>query len=1307
MDAGTVIGGRFVVEARAGAGGMATIYRARDQLDGQAVAIKILEKRDELNTERSEREARVLAELSHPALVRYIAHGDTDAGAPYLVMEWLHGYDLGERLVRGPLGVGAAIAMIRRAAEALAVAHARGIIHRDIKPSNLFLVDERTDRVKVVDFGLARQTGGGSATRTGMSIGTPRFMAPEQVRGRRDLDARVDVYGLGGVLYAAVAGRPAFSGADSMAILAKVLMEDPPPLRELVPEVPVALEELVRSMLAKDRDERPADAAVVAARLEAIGDERHLDTTATAPAVVAVTGGEQRLLSVVLVDAAIDTPTEDDDSSDPTRVTPRDPSEVPPELRDLLARYGEKFACLPDGSLVVTVSGSGSATDQSAQAARLALSIRAQIPDVAIALATGRGQMARRQPTGDVIDRAAGLLSKARARNRHAIVIDDVTDELLVERFAVRRADTGTELVRERDADPTRTLLGRTTPCVGRDAELSMLEAVWQQCVDDGSARAVLVTGEAGVGKSRLRYELVRRLTGEGEGSDTSAGGFQLWIGRGDPMRAGAAFGLLAPAIRRSAGVLEGEPLAIRQAKLRARVERHLAGDEAARVSEFLGELVGVPFPDEHSARLRTARHDPRLMSDQMRHAWEDWVAAESAAGPLMIVLEDLHWGDWPTVKFIDSMLIALAERPIMVLALARPDVKILLPGLWEGRPVSEIALGTLSRRASERLVRDVLGDKLDAATVQKVVEQSAGNALFLEELIRAAADGKGDALPKSVLAMVQARLDRLPAEARRVLRAASVFSNLFWTAGVVALVGADLPVDEWIEFLIDEEVIARRGDRKFPDEDELVFRHALVREAAYSLLTEADRTLGHRQAGEWLLEAGETDALVLAEHVERGGELDGAAAHYLRATEQALEASDLAAATSRAARGLACLDLAGTPERDPVRGALHLATAQAYAWNGVHQQQEVAAQRALACLVHGEPAWCRAAAEAATAYGHLGRQDELAAIGLALIALGAAGAIDRDYVLAAAGAEALLLFLGHHAIAERLYALLRPHMDVFADGDPAVAAAISRVGAVRALTRGDLAEALPHNAASVEAYERAGDTPSAHRQRNNLASVMIGLGAYPEAKALLVETTEACERLGLSSLTPVCRLNLGLTIGHLGDNAAARTVLARAIEEFIVVGDRRCQAEAHADLSLVYRRSGDLAAAARPAARAVELSHDIPTAYPYCLAHRAQVELAAGRPAAALADARAANDILDAGGGLDRTDGEPLVRLTWAEALDADGDRAAAARAIAVARVRVEEVAGRIGDPTWRASFVERVADNARTIDLDRAWNA
>jgi tetratricopeptide (TPR) repeat protein len=1288
------VGERFVLQARAGAGGAATVYRALDRQTGATCAVKIMTSLDPAGDERFEREARTVAELAHPALVRYIAHGIDPGGARYLVMEWLEGVDLSQRLIRGPLAVADAVALARRAAEALATLHARGIVHRDVKPSNMFLVDGRTDRVKVVDFGLARQAAGDSVTLTGVAIGTPRYMAPEQVRGRRDLDARVDVYGLGGVLYASLTGRPPFIGTDQMAILARVLLEIPESVRELVPEVPAALDALVGDMLAKDRHDRPADAGVVVDRLDAIANLAELDATPP-PTMIAVTGGEQRLLSVVLVSDLLE-PALAGAPPDDTDATHTSSMGTTAALSELVTRHRARFVRLPDRSWVVTLVGTGPATDQAADAARLALAMRAQLPTGNIALATGRGQIARRLPTGEVIDRAAELLRGTQGAARQAIALDLVTAELLGERFAIARGPDGVELLGELGGDRARTLMGVATACVGRDAELATLAAIWQHCVHERAARVVLVTGDAGVGKSRLRHELLCRL-----GPDV-----EVWMGRGDPLRAGAAFALLAPAIRAAAGVLDGEPPELRRAKLRARVGRHLTGLAAERTAEFLGELVGVPFADADRAPLRTARHDARLMNDHMRTAWIEWVAAETEAAPLLIVLEDLHWGDRPTVKFIDAMLGDLAERPIMVLALARPDVKALLPGLWDTRHVTELPLGQLSRRASERLVRNVLGDRASTTVITKLVEQAAGNALFLEELIRAVAEQKGDALPASVLAMVQARLDRLPAEARRVLRAASVFSNVFWTAGVTALVGNDLAVGEWIDFLLAQEVLTRRTDRRFATEDELVFRHALVRDAAYSLLTEEDRRLGHRHAAAWLERAGETDALVLAEHLERGGELERAAGSYLRAAEVALEASDQVAAAARAAQGLGCLDQAAVPTIHPVRGALHLVSAQAHSWADQFEEQEAAGRRALACLEVGSPRWCRAIAEVAHACGHVGRQDALVEIGTQLAELGArAGARERGYVLAAAGTSTFLILFGHFAVADRLIALLRPVIDAFADDDPAIAGAILRVGAMRAQSREDLAECMAADRASIDAFDRAGDLASANRQRGNLAAALLALGAYAEAKAILVDSTARADALRLQSVAAVGRLNLGLTLDLMGD-ADGLGLIAHAVAELRDLGMPRLESEGRANLAAALLRSGALAAASLEADRSVAIATAFPPSLVYCLAQRAQIALAEGRAADALEDARRARELLEVVGGLDRSEGEPLVRLAWAEALAATGDLAGARAAIATARQRLDHVADRITDPAWRASFRERVAINARTVALDAAWN-
>ena len=202
----------------------------------------------------------MLAELRHPGIVRYVAHGVTPAHQPYLVMEWLEGEDLSQRLERGRLAVDETLILLRQVADGLAVAHARGVIHRDLKPSNLFLPAGSLERVKVLDFGIAKPADAlrSSKARAGAMVGTPGYMAPEQARGEDDVDTRADIFALGCVAFECLTGRRAFEGEHAMAVFAQILLEDVPRVRSLVRQVPRVLDTLVQRMLSKDPAERPA-----------------------------------------------------------------------------------------------------------------------------------------------------------------------------------------------------------------------------------------------------------------------------------------------------------------------------------------------------------------------------------------------------------------------------------------------------------------------------------------------------------------------------------------------------------------------------------------------------------------------------------------------------------------------------------------------------------------------------------------------------------------------------------------------------------------------------------------------------------------------------------------------------------------------------------------------------------------------------------------------------------------------------------------------------------------------------------------
>jgi hypothetical protein len=264
--------GPYQVVAPAGAGGMGEVYRARDTRLDRTVALKVIPAAfagDPALRERFEREARAISHLNHPNICTLHDVG-SHTGIDFLVMEYLEGETLAERLARGALAVPAALQIAQQIAEALDRAHTAGIVHRDLKPSNIFLVRgpgaSSGPRVKLLDFGLAKSVAplatGETASPTlaqaltgqGTILGTLQYMAPEQLEGR-DVDARADIFAFGAVLYEMLTGKRAFDGKSQASVIAAILSIDPPPVSSLQPVTPPVLDHLISRALAKD----PAD----------------------------------------------------------------------------------------------------------------------------------------------------------------------------------------------------------------------------------------------------------------------------------------------------------------------------------------------------------------------------------------------------------------------------------------------------------------------------------------------------------------------------------------------------------------------------------------------------------------------------------------------------------------------------------------------------------------------------------------------------------------------------------------------------------------------------------------------------------------------------------------------------------------------------------------------------------------------------------------------------------------------------------------------------------------------------------------
>ncbi|MBI5536363.1 MAG: serine/threonine protein kinase [Deltaproteobacteria bacterium] len=254
---GDTVDDRFEIEELIGEGGMGVVWKARDRSTSQLVALKVLRDASESARERFVREALALQQLSHPAIVRIIAAG-TRGSVPFIAMELLDGATLAATLARGALPIADAIAIVRRIAEALVVVHGAGLVHRDLKPSNVFLVKGDPLDARLLDFGLSRRPEELPVTRTGQAVGTPGYMAPEQIRANAPVEPAADIFSLGCILFECVAGRAAFSGDSTQAVLSRILLEEPAPVRDACAQAPAALEELIARMLHKSEAQRPS-----------------------------------------------------------------------------------------------------------------------------------------------------------------------------------------------------------------------------------------------------------------------------------------------------------------------------------------------------------------------------------------------------------------------------------------------------------------------------------------------------------------------------------------------------------------------------------------------------------------------------------------------------------------------------------------------------------------------------------------------------------------------------------------------------------------------------------------------------------------------------------------------------------------------------------------------------------------------------------------------------------------------------------------------------------------------------------------
>jgi class 3 adenylate cyclase/tetratricopeptide (TPR) repeat protein len=413
-----------------------------------------------------------------------------------------------------------------------------------------------------------------------------------------------------------------------------------------------------------------------------------------------------------------------------------------------------------------------------------------------------------------------------------------------------------------------RPLRSLAAPLVGRDSELELLENTFARTVRDKRATLLTIYGDPGVGKSRLVREFVAGL-------DRA----NVLSGRCLPYGEGVTYWPLAEMVKSSAGITDDDPLDEAQRKIRECCE-----DEA--VADLLGLAVGVLEAVEGER-------------SQQEIAWATraWAEQLAAAQPLVLVFEDVHWGEEPLLELIEHLAAWVREQPLLLLCIARPELLDIRPAWGGGRVRStSLELEPLQPEESAELVAALTVDLELPVDIAAVLAKTEGNPLFVEETIRTLAerprDG-ADRIPDTLQALIAARIDRLPGAERVLLQRAAAMGRIFM-AGALAQLSPELDVSDPLDGLILRDLIVREPRATISGEQAFKFRHVLIREVAYAGLSKMSRAELHRAFAGWLKErAGDELVEIRAFHLDQAArllaELDGAAPHDL--SEEAAEA--------------------------------------------------------------------------------------------------------------------------------------------------------------------------------------------------------------------------------------------------------------------------------------------------------------------------------------------------------------------------------------------------------------------------------
>jgi class 3 adenylate cyclase/tetratricopeptide (TPR) repeat protein len=449
----------------------------------------------------------------------------------------------------------------------------------------------------------------------------------------------------------------------------------------------------------------------------------------------------------------------------------------------------------------------------------------------------------------------------------------------------------------------SRGIEGLETRMIGRDEELNQLQERLRRALEQGQGEALLVSGEAGVGKSRLLYEFTAWI-------ELLPESVRFFKGRTDPQMSQIPYALIRDVLAFRFEIQEGDSATVAREKLEQGFVSFM-GEAGLEKAHFVGHLIGFDFSD--SPYLRGILDDVRQIRDRAFYYAAQFFQTVTAEQPAVLFLEDIHWADDGALDLVDYLARECRPYPLVIVALARPDLFEKQPS-WShgGESFSHMVLKPLQEEDSRQLIAEILHKvaEMPADLPNLIVGRAGGNPFYIEELIKVLIEeevivkGRGPwqvrrerladvGIPPMLTGVLQARLDRLTPLERKILQQASVVGRIFWDGVVSHIAQVDRgSVRETLQRLWEKEWLYSRQDATFPGEKEFLFKHALLHEVTYESVLRRQRRAYHAQVAEWLIEqSGERAAEyagLVGSHYERAGRKPLAAEWYARAGKQA-----------------------------------------------------------------------------------------------------------------------------------------------------------------------------------------------------------------------------------------------------------------------------------------------------------------------------------------------------------------------------------------------------------------------------------